>query len=212
MPIKSRIVADNALGAPEACRPDAVTRDWDLQVKQEADIWSLGCIFSEVATWVGHGYNNLIQYREERRAEFKSKTYENGDCFHGLDNQLLDAVNHIHHQMLTNCRVNDYVTPSVIVLVKEMLLADDARPGAKSLWDKTRWILMDAEKAINKSKPVRNESSQIDGTSLHDPADPPSPATPNPHSHFLMQSSANFKEAQQQEQTFNKSTEAPADI
>lgn len=36
-------------GAPETCRMDRAIESLDLEVKQEVDIWSMGCVYSEVS-------------------------------------------------------------------------------------------------------------------------------------------------------------------
>ena len=36
-------------GAPETCRMDRALEGENLQVKQEVDIWSMGCVYSEVS-------------------------------------------------------------------------------------------------------------------------------------------------------------------
>ena len=37
-------------GAPETCRMDRALERENLEVKQEVDIWSMGCVYSEVST------------------------------------------------------------------------------------------------------------------------------------------------------------------
>lgn len=36
-------------GAPETCRMDRALEGEGLEVKQEVDIWSMGCVYSEVS-------------------------------------------------------------------------------------------------------------------------------------------------------------------
>ena len=36
-------------GAPETCRLDRALETENLEVKQEVDIWSMGCVYSEVS-------------------------------------------------------------------------------------------------------------------------------------------------------------------
>ena len=38
-------------GAPETCRMDRALEGVDLEVKQEVDIWSMGCVYSEVSAF-----------------------------------------------------------------------------------------------------------------------------------------------------------------
>ena len=48
-------------GAPETYRSRDLEKS-HLQVRQAVDIWSMGCIFSEVATWVTEGYSIVREY------------------------------------------------------------------------------------------------------------------------------------------------------
>ena len=37
-------------GAPETCRMNRALEGENLEVKQEVDIWSMGCVYSEVSS------------------------------------------------------------------------------------------------------------------------------------------------------------------
>ena len=53
------ILSDRPKGAPETFRPDDDTPYFPVQVRPDVDIWSLGCVFSEVAVWSCFGYVSL---------------------------------------------------------------------------------------------------------------------------------------------------------
>lgn len=132
-------------GAPETCRSESALEDCDLEVKQEVDIWSMGCVYSEVTTWVGHGWNKVVEYRRRRRTEFKEKICKDGECFHDGRN-VLDTVKQIHSETLTNRRVNDHVTPSVLEgLVRQMMIVEGSRLPAKFVFEESKRIIQDAK-------------------------------------------------------------------
>ena len=145
-------------GAPETCRMDRALESENLEVKQEVDIWSMGCVYSEVTTWVGHGWNKVDEYRRRRRVEFKEKTNTDGECFHDGDNTLL-TVEQIHTETLSNRRVSDHVTPSVLEdLVQDMMIVNGARLSAKFVFEKSKRIINKA-----KAKVYETPHPAIDG-------------------------------------------------
>ena len=135
-------------GAPETCRSESALEDCDLEVKQEVDIWSMGCVYSEVTTWVGHGWNKVVEYRRRRRTEFKERICKDGECFHDGRN-VLDTVKQIHSETLTNRRVNDHVTPSVLEgLVRQMMIVEGSRLTAKFVFEESKRIIQHAKTKV----------------------------------------------------------------
>ena len=138
-------------GAPETYRADVAIEECQLQVKQDVDIWSMGCVYSEVTTWVGHGWNKVLEYRRRRRTEFKEKVGKAGDCFHDGVN-MLDTVKQIHYETLTNHRVNDYVMSSVLKdLIGRMMLVNQNRLLAKSVYEESKRIIRSAKTRLGQT-------------------------------------------------------------
>ena len=138
--------ADTSAGAPETHRGRNL-QTIHLQAPQTADIWSMGCIFSEVATWISEGKPKLLEYRRRRKQEIleKSKTVSE-DCFHYLS-KVLETVTQIHIEIRENGRTNDYITPSVIrELVNGMIRPNpSSRASAQYLVESSVNILKEAE-------------------------------------------------------------------
>lgn len=152
-------------GAPETCRSESALEDCDLEVKQEVDIWSMGCVYSEVTTWVGHGWNKVVEYRRRRRTEFKEKICKDGECFHDGRN-VLDTVKQIHSETLTNRRVNDHVTPSVLEgLVRQMMIVEGSRLPAKFVFEESKRIIQDA-----KTKLAETTHNMVQHDKCHSPS------------------------------------------
>ena len=80
------------------------------------DVWSLGGIFSEAATWVGHGWERVIQYRSARKQEVAKKLVnpeDDGDLFHD-GSEALDAVADSHDSVINSLRKDDFITEKII--------------------------------------------------------------------------------------------------
>ena len=137
------------VGAPETQRANSKIEQCKLKIRQDVDIWSMGCVYSEVATWVDQGWNKVVEYRRRRAEEMKQKKGRKQDSFHD-GHSILDAVRQIHHDIVHNRRMNDYVTPEVVTqLINEMLLVKASRPDAKYLYDKSKRILDDAQARLD---------------------------------------------------------------
>ena len=151
-PLKS--CTDTLPGAPETHRGRDL-QTLHLQVPQSADIWSMGCVSSEVATWVCEGYPKLLEYRRRRKQEIlkKSKTVDE-DCFHYLS-EVLETVTQIHFDIEENSRRNDYITPRVIRgLVNGMIRPDPrSRGSALHLLKTSVDILKDAKADLKRALP-----------------------------------------------------------
>ncbi|KAL9583434.1 MAG: hypothetical protein Q9212_002699 [Teloschistes hypoglaucus] len=143
------LVAAKSSGAPETYRTTALERS-RLQVPQSADVFSIGCILSEVVTWVTEGSLQLREYRRRRSEEAYSTSQHTKEALFHSNNSILDTVNHIHEQTLLNRRENDYVTSDVIRrLIKGMLITDvHARAHASYFLATGSSILVEARKAL----------------------------------------------------------------
>ncbi len=151
-----------------------------LDIKQAVDIWSLGCVFSEVAVWVVHDKHRLYTYRQMRQDETKQLfEFKDGCAFHDGE-KVLRSVGIMHEEVLQNIRRSDHVTRSVVEkMITEMLDEVDGRPNTKQLWRKSHQILIDAQ---TKLIAARGENQMADSESRRQtppiiPPDLPQPQT-----------------------------------
>ncbi|KAF8850604.1 hypothetical protein BDZ45DRAFT_186822 [Acephala macrosclerotiorum] len=153
--------AVNSYGAPEYSKIVPGAKLHDFHPKQSADIWSLGCVFSEAATWIVSGYEGTQRYRRKRKDEvdmrgrFASRPY-----FHdGLG--ILDTVQDHHRLLLDMLRSQDDISRSVVsLMIEEMLEVPEGRPNADQLWYKAQRILSKAEDQCAASTDNKSERSQ----------------------------------------------------
>ena len=145
--------ANLILGAPEARRYDEKLQKCNLKIKQNVDIWSLSCVFSEVATWVNKGWDQLAEYRNRRIQEMELKNRKREDCFHdGF--VILTAVEQSHDDIIASHRANDPITSEVVDnLIRDMLLFKEAqRPTASHVYHKSRRIIEEAKAKIRRAE------------------------------------------------------------
>ena len=116
-------------GAPESRRYDSSELGEPRLVTPSVDVWSLGCVFSEVAVWIANGWTSVVGYRYNRREECSRKLHAKvGDLFHD-GTKVLDAVRSAHAGT-----VHDTVSYWIIGdLVDTMLVPSIQRPSAKNL-------------------------------------------------------------------------------
>ena len=140
-------------GAPETYRSEGLENK-HISLRQNTDIWSLGCIFSEVGTWVTEGHGKLLEYRRRRKME--SGTTE--DLFH-WDNRVLQTVKQTHEDILENSRRNDHITSAVVqqMIPGMMEMKYDSRDSAKVLHTRSTRIL---EQASSKLGELHEERSK----------------------------------------------------
>ena len=125
-------------GAPEVYRNPRGFAGLHLNIKQQADIWSTGCVISEVAVWLVHGYQRLEEYRRRRSAEFgKRSTQTRTDCFHDGQERVLDFVEKTHRDLPDSFRKHDSCTGDILdKLVSKMIVAKaEARPSARYAYE-----------------------------------------------------------------------------
>ncbi|KAL9635650.1 MAG: hypothetical protein Q9204_002555 [Flavoplaca sp. TL-2023a] len=146
----------SAYGAPETFRSAALEKR-HLLVPQSADIWSMGCVYSEVATWVTEGSAKLLEYRCRRQKEIAKKLgvarLEEDRFHHGW--KILETVDEIHDEIKRNSRRCDLITPYVIErLVKGMVQPDPQNRGAAQfLLETSSEILEDAKRKREEAVP-----------------------------------------------------------
>ncbi|KAF8861721.1 hypothetical protein BDZ45DRAFT_240628 [Acephala macrosclerotiorum] len=149
-------------GAPECYMPynsDDPGRKGSAKVTWAADIWSLGCIYSEAAIWLADGYKGLLDYRKQRKAETDRILFKGGDCFHDGE-RTLQSVFDAHADLEDRLRRSDYITKDVLdTMVDEMIWEED-RPNAKALTRKAEMVSSRARQKLN-----QNTSGSSDGFS-----------------------------------------------
>src|SRR6266487_1311765 len=121
-------------GAPECYRFDRSLEDMRIDVRQNVDIWSLGCVLSEVAVWVVGGPAYLQSYRQERKQETdKIPGFRDGDCFHNGE-EVLSSVTAKHCKLPGSIRRGDYITEPILQhLDRSVLIGGEGRLDARQL-------------------------------------------------------------------------------
>ena len=129
-------------GAPECYRADRFLEEANISVKQNVDIWSFGCILSEAAVWLVHGYTGLEDYRRKREeALARIPDMKGGDWFHD-GKEVLPIVLKTIDDLEDDFRKSDQVTgPILEKMVKNMLDVPEMRLTAKGLHVQARRIL-----------------------------------------------------------------------
>jgi hypothetical protein len=115
---------------------------------QTIDVWSLGCVLSESATWLDAGYQGLTRYRELReKARRPDGTIS--DAFHnGI--KVLPAMVDWHKSIRSRLRKTDTLTSLILDLVENgMLLSDpEERLSAEGICAQLGMIYKRAQAAL----------------------------------------------------------------
>lgn len=139
---------DVCSGAPETFRSHVETESSPLQVSKAVDMWSIGCVFSEVAVWAHYGWKRVDEYRRQRSAEIEAKGDAVGEHSFHFDGDLLDAVNNIHQDMLERTTVNHMITRCVLDHLVINLLQHESRPYAKLVFEGSKRLVKECEKRL----------------------------------------------------------------
>lgn len=118
------------------------------KITWSADIWALGCIYSEAAMWIADGYKGLLDYRQQRTAETDRILFKGGDCFHDGE-RVLQSVLDAHAEIEDRLRRSDSITKDVLDTMVDEMLWDEDRPNAKALWRKAEMVLSRARRAMS---------------------------------------------------------------
>ena len=107
----------------------------------------MGCILSEVITWVTEGRRKLRDYRRRRLEEVGE------DRFH-CNGEVLDTVSQLHEDLMQNRRIHDYLTPTIVQgLVHSSIVIDhQSRASAHQLFYQSGRILGDAQKKLERRR------------------------------------------------------------
>ncbi|KAL9599629.1 MAG: hypothetical protein Q9219_003713 [cf. Caloplaca sp. 3 TL-2023] len=176
-------------GAPEAYRDRAAPIKRHADIQQSFDIWSMGCVISEVAIWLAHGYQYLVEYRRRRSDEFCDGTGEvRKDYFHDRQGGVLSIVNKTHRDLPDSLRRIDVCTKDIVEkLASKMILPNpNARPSAQYIHNEAKIII---ERATgSKSTPATRFLTGQAGLKL--PPNLPPGMEPNPRHHTPQQLSS----------------------
>ena len=145
-----RTIPDVLLEAPECYMPyssDNNSAGSSNKITWPADIWSLGCIYSEAAMWIADGYKGLADYRKQRMADTDRILFKGGDCFHDGE-RVLPSVIEAHKEIEDRLRRSDYITQDVLDSMVEEMLWEEDRPNAKALWRKAEGVLSRARQRM----------------------------------------------------------------
>ena len=171
------------LGAPETYRSYEGGDSAPLQVTKAVDMWSIGCVFSEVAVWAHHGWKRVVEYRRRRSDEIEAKGGGPGEYTFHWDGSLLDAVNDIHQDMLRKTAVKHLLTRSVLDRLVDEMLQHESRPYAKNVFDRSKRLVRNCETRLGVS------ANEVGGSANGDLVDSDeartrtrsSPQVPNEH-------------------------------
>ena len=157
---------DVCLGAPETFRSHVETESSPLQVTKAVDMWSIGCVFSEVSVWAHHGWRRVDEYRRRRSTEIEAKGGAAGEHIFHFDGSLLDAVNNIHQDMLAKATVQHFITRSVLDRLVIDMLQHESRPYAKLVFERSKRLVRECEKRFGVSV------VELGGSAGGEPMDP----------------------------------------
>jgi hypothetical protein len=150
-------------------------------VSQKFDIWSLGCVFSEAATWLILGYRGVELFTLVRKSlqlvghnihdddktedsdlsdqsDDELKKIRGFDRFHdGSD--ISKTVTDWHEHLRCSARACDPITVSILKMVEEKMLKQDAtkRLSAAGLVEEMRTLLENAKKRLDLSTPMSKD-------------------------------------------------------
>lgn len=154
-------------------------------VSWEADIWSLGCVFSEAAMWIADGHKGLVEYRKQRNFESEMFLLDCGNCFHD-GKQVLEIVVEAHRDIEDRLRRSDHITKDVLDSMVDEMLWEEDRPTPSALWRKAEIILQRVRQrsssnfAAETSRSGSNSSRKFPPLRLQPPTQPlpPVPSVP----------------------------------
>ncbi|ORY67739.1 uncharacterized protein BCR38DRAFT_407683 [Pseudomassariella vexata] len=139
--------------APECSHHERFLERGPRGITAKADIFSLGCVLSEVAAWIALGMEGCSQYSSLRKKEighmssFRGSAYT--DCFHdGLS--ALNAVKVMHARIVDNIQMHDNITPPILNIIHKHMLAQ--RPSDR---EEARQLKVMFEKVLEGNQDIR---------------------------------------------------------
>ncbi|KAK8038980.1 hypothetical protein PG993_007391 [Apiospora rasikravindrae] len=153
-------------GAPETdrrrrSRPGGTTTDYS----QKIDIWSLGCVLSEIITWIVFGRQGVLVYDKLRQIAIKQLRGSRSprqptadDAFHD-GQEVLGAVTDWHQHLRASMRKSDTATSEILDLIDSKMLqsAPEQRLTSLALVDKFAGCIA-AAKATHAMQVSRGET------------------------------------------------------
>jgi len=143
-------VSNEITGSPECFRRDRHDDGRNLKITTKADIWSFGCVLSEICIWVvfgSGGEHGLSSYRQ-RRQTHNSAVERGTNAFH-LDGDESQAVLDEHAKAAAQSRC-DPITAAILRLMPKMLHIDPKhRPSAQQLRKLFDEIISDARVRVS---------------------------------------------------------------
>jgi len=137
---------DSEQGSPECSLHARFLIRGHSRITSKADIWSMGCVISEAASWIAFGRNARREYRELRVKETERIDALNGTgseaCFHdGVE--VLPTVKDMHDRICQALLHHDTFTAPILRLVGEYMLArrPQDRMAAREIFGKAGRIL-----------------------------------------------------------------------
>lgn len=128
IPLSLILTTIQKTGAPECFRANDFDDGRWIPITQSVDIYSLGCVLSDVCIWMVSGAAGLNKYRHLRRSH-NSAVPRGADCFH-INGQTSAAVHHQHDLALGSVRC-DRTTAHILMLLPDLMRTDPAcRPRA----------------------------------------------------------------------------------
>ncbi|KAK6836324.1 Protein kinase domain-containing protein [Apiospora arundinis] len=98
-------------------------QSWIQKARAKEDIWSLGCVFSVVATWVVLGADGVTQYSRVRQKARHRHINDTSDSFHD-DQDVLSEVKAWHRYLRAAARKTDTLSSQVLDLVDRHMLVN----------------------------------------------------------------------------------------
>ena len=145
-------------------------------------MWSIGCIFSEFAVWIHHGWPRLSEYRRQRSQEIFQNGGEEGERHFYHNDKLLQAVESAHQDIVEKETVVHQITR--LVLEKHVcdLLQCGERPNAKLLHEQCKRLVDKKAKYFGVNLKRLTIQTDLPSSSLSTPkrtskVQPPSPST-----------------------------------
>lgn len=124
-----------------------------LRVLQTIDVWSLGCVWLEVAVWIAAGWEGVSRFRDQRNNEVQKLPIEQTRCFHDGKKSRLQCVDGVIREIGLRTAADDSLTKKVCHdLIKEMLQGDGRyRMKAEELYNSTQEMLKTARDDYNRA-------------------------------------------------------------
>ena len=158
--------------APETITDYAPLDHLYVRAKQYADVWSLGCVFSEAATWSRFGWDRVVEYRQQRLIEVKQLLdLEDEPIFHDCQS-MLPTVQKMHEQISKEASVIDFVPVEILRLLDQDILInrDESRLSARQFLSRSKRVIQAARKDYR----VREEGAGDISDAEERPKTPPS--------------------------------------